>query len=80
MIPCPTGQYNDKYGGASEADCLLCDENFYNDAIGQSGCKPCGAFATSIEGAETCTCVGKFRTFSTTDSSCRCKPGYDYKN
>jgi hypothetical protein len=80
MVPCPEGQYNPAYGGSSPASCLLCDENSYNDQIGQEGCKPCGAFATSVEGASACSCIGKFRTFSTTDSSCRCQPGYDFKN
>lgn len=77
--PCPTGKYNEFSGKASEDDCLVCEVNTYNDLTGQTGCQPCGEFATSDSGAITCTCIGAFRTFGKTDSACRCQPRYVYR-
>eukprot|EP00347_Sterkiella_histriomuscorum_P024098 403332318 len=78
--PCPLGSYNANYGAESINQCLLCPENTFNDELGQSGCRACGAYANSIEGSSTCDCIGNFRSFSSADSSCRCKGGYDYIN
>jgi len=69
---CPEGAYLDRFGAAALADCRLCDADSYNDLTGQSGCRPCGAFAAADEGATECRCLGAFRVFSRVDSSCRC--------
>ena len=74
---CPEGAYLDRYGAAALTDCLLCDADSYNDLTGQSGCRPCGAYATADEGATACQCTGAFRVFSHVDASCRCSSGYD---
>lgn len=44
---CPAGTYNPSYGGRTIADCLLCEPNTFNSDIGQVGCRPCGAYASS---------------------------------
>jgi len=77
-VACPAGTYNDVLGAAEQTECLLCDAESYNDLEGESGCRPCGAYAAAAEGATSCTCLGAERVFSETDSSCRCKSGYDY--
>ena len=74
---CPEGTYIGVFGAAALTDCLLCDAGSYNPLSGQSGCRPCGAYATADEGATTCGCLGAFRVFSQVDSSCRCQSGYD---
>ncbi len=63
----------------SEDDCLVCQANTYNDLTGQTGCQPCGEFAYSLTGAQTCICYGAFRTFGKSDSSCRCEPRYVFR-
>lgn len=67
-------------GIGSELECRLCAEDTYNSWFGQTGCRPCGQFAYSQEGSDSCECYGKYRTFSEVDVSCRCRSGYDYKD
>lgn len=78
--PCPVGTYNPLKNQESEDRCLSCPMNTYNDKIGQVGCKPCGQFATSVQEAETCTCIGLGRLYSLADASCRCQSGFDFKD
>lgn len=77
--PCPVGKYNEFTGMKSEDDCLVCPANTYNDLTAQTGCQPCGEFAYSLTGAQTCTCYGAYRTFGKSDSSCRCIPRYVFR-
>ena len=60
--------------------CRLCPGGTYNALDGQTGCRPCGQFATSEEGSKKCECIGRFRTYSSEDASCRCLSGFDYKD
>jgi hypothetical protein len=77
--PCGVGYYNAFKGGKSEEDCIVCPENTYNDLTGQVGCQPCGEFAYSTSGSQTCTCYGDYRIFGKSDSSCRCLPRYVFR-
>ena len=77
-IYCPAGSYNPIEGSADSKACLLCEAGTYNPVEGQSSCLACGDSATSEIGAPICQCKGKNRAFLVTDSSCRCKPGYQY--
>ena len=73
--PCPRGTYRSETNGASSADCLNCPAGSYNRFTGQQECKECGPDATSLDGAFTCSCRGRFRAFQYSDTSCRCEPG-----
>eukprot|EP01022_Parablepharisma_sp_SALTPOND_P009167 TRINITY_DN1381_c0_g1_i1.p1 TRINITY_DN1381_c0_g1~~TRINITY_DN1381_c0_g1_i1.p1 ORF type:complete len:3672 (+),score=433.12 TRINITY_DN1381_c0_g1_i1:8055-19070(+) len=75
---CPVGTYNAFEGEYSATACMLCKANTFNPWEGQSACLPCGDSATSEQGWATCSCKGKNRAFLISDSSCRCKPGYQY--
>lgn len=77
-IRCPPGTYNDAFGAKSEDDCSLCQADTFQDLFGQIGCKPCGQFATSKEGSALCECIGKYRSYSAEDASCRCMSGFDF--
>jgi hypothetical protein len=77
--PCPAGKYNQFTGMKSEDDCLVCPVNTYNDLTAQTGCQPCGEYAYSLTGAQTCTCYGAYRSFGKSDSSCRCEPRFVYR-
>ena len=52
--PCPLGTFNKNKGKKSIEECLPCLEGYYNDLIGQSGCKKCGPTSYSSEGSVTC--------------------------
>lgn len=75
---CPPGTYNPEEGKESEAQCLLCKPDTFQDEWGKEGCKVCGQYADSPEGATVCDCIGKNRAYSVGDSTCRCKGGFDY--
>eukprot|EP00826_Nyctotherus_ovalis_P026103 TRINITY_DN2037_c0_g1_i12.p1 TRINITY_DN2037_c0_g1~~TRINITY_DN2037_c0_g1_i12.p1 ORF type:complete len:2031 (+),score=737.56 TRINITY_DN2037_c0_g1_i12:47-6094(+) len=75
---CPAGTYNPIAGSVTSKACLLCKVNTYNPVEGQPSCLACGDSASSEEGAAICQCKGKNRAFLVSDSSCRCKPGYQY--
>ncbi len=75
---CSAGTYNPNEGQSESKVCLLCKENTFSATSGQSACLPCGDSATADQGSSTCTCKGKNRAFLPSDSSCRCKPDYEY--
>jgi len=75
---CPKGTYNPLEGQFDSVSCLLCKTNTFAPAEGQGACLPCGDSATAEQGWATCSCKGKNRAFLITDSSCRCKPGYQF--
>ncbi len=75
---CPQGTYRKTTNGASVSDCVKCPSGSYNRFTGQSECKECGTDATSLEGAFTCSCKGRFRAFQYTDTSCRCEPKFRF--
>ena len=76
--PCAAGTYNPLTLMNSSASCLLCKKNTFNPSTGQPACFPCGDSAQSDPGASICNCLGQNRAFLITDSSCRCKPGYEF--
>ncbi|MDR3742451.1 MAG: SMC family ATPase [Terracidiphilus sp.] len=75
---CPAGTYNPTEGQSDSTACLLCEANTFSPEEGEEACLPCGDSATADKGSATCTCKGANRAFLITDSSCRCKPGYEY--
>ena len=77
-LECPPGTYNPLFGMGDRSQCRLCAAGSYNSLYGQTGCKPCGQFATSVEGSPSCECNGMYRSYSAIDASCRCLSGYDF--
>ena len=77
-IPCPAGSYNPYEGMGESINCILCQENTFSPDLGQTACLPCGESAYAEKGWSKCKCKGKNRAFLPGDSSCRCKPGYEY--
>lgn len=77
-IACPAGMYGKHKKATATSDCLECPINTYNDGAGASACKPCGSSSTATIGQSRCTCLGKFRSFQTSDGACRCLSGYMY--
>eukprot|EP01022_Parablepharisma_sp_SALTPOND_P016781 TRINITY_DN2541_c0_g1_i1.p1 TRINITY_DN2541_c0_g1~~TRINITY_DN2541_c0_g1_i1.p1 ORF type:complete len:3538 (+),score=416.51 TRINITY_DN2541_c0_g1_i1:4982-15595(+) len=77
-ILCPAGTYNPDEGSTSSVSCILCKPSTFGSLPGQEACLPCGDSATSEQGWTSCACKGKNRAFFPSDSSCRCKPGYEY--
>ena len=75
---CPIGSYQPLTGQTSNSSCLLCAENTYQYAEGQSTCYPCSSSSTSVIGSSSCTCIGKNRAFQPTDGYCICIPGYQF--
>ncbi|PIK33904.1 hypothetical protein BSL78_29274 [Apostichopus japonicus] len=78
--PCPVGQYGNLVKAVTADQCQLCPVNTFNDQTGQKACRPCGSSALSVEGQATCSCIGKYRSFQTTDGSCVCWSGYIFYN
>jgi hypothetical protein len=77
---CPIGRYAKYTGTAAEEDCLKCKVNWYQDQLGQAGCKKCGPTAYSDGGAVTCKCKGAHRTYIRSLGSCLCEKGYKPKD
>ena len=77
---CPIGYYGVQLRAESYDQCAKCGKDTYNNQEGQKACKPCGSSAiTDPElGAATCTCIGKYRSYQTSDGACRCQTGYCY--
>ena len=80
-LPCPAGTFNPAPRGASLADCLPCEANFYNRRVGQTTCLRCGSSSSTegLAGQATCTCLGGNRTMLS-DGSCICMPGHQFYN
>ncbi|CDW71824.1 gcc2 and gcc3 domain-containing protein [Stylonychia lemnae] len=79
-VACPIATYN-KYEGRDDiTDCLPCKAGYYNDIIGQSGCKQCGPSSSSAEGSSTCSCIGKNRRFAKSIGACLCESGFKPKD
>lgn len=78
--PCPVGTFNKHTGKGNITDCIPCIEGYYNDLIGQAGCKKCGPSSTSTPGSLTCTCIGRNRIFVKSIGSCLCENGYKPKD
>jgi hypothetical protein len=78
--PCPVGTFNKHKGKGSLSDCIPCVEDYYNDLIGQPGCKKCGPTSFSDPGSLTCSCIGKNRRFVKSLGSCLCENSYKPKD
>ncbi len=78
--PCPVGTFNKHKGKSDLTDCIPCVGGYYNDLIGQAGCKKCGPTSFSTEGALTCYCNGANRKFVKSIGSCLCENGYKPKD
>ena len=78
--PCPAGTYLPYMRAEAEPECLQCKAGAFNDLKGQEKCKPCGGFADSNRGSDTCECRGKFRFFQGSNGACLCETGYIYYN
>ena len=70
---CPIGRYAKYVGTENEEDCIKCKVDWYNDQIGQSGCKKCGPTAYAEGGASNCLCHGLHRTFIRSIGACLCE-------
>ena len=78
---CPVGTYNGLIYGKSIDNCNPCPLNEYNNKVGQSECKICGAQATQPNrGSTTCECNGNGRNFQPSDNQCPCAVGYETQN
>ena len=76
--PCPIMTYRAKKIGKNISDCLFCQENSYNDLIGQASCTKCGASAYSTIPAnvtnETYIAASpEVRTKIVEAAQCKCK-------
>lgn len=71
-----TGTYNELQGAISEAACIKCPLNSFNNETGQASCSPCGGSAVSRVDSLACECRGNNRVFMAFDAACRCRPGY----
>jgi len=79
-LPCPVSTFNKHKGITDVSDCYPCVEGYYNDLIGQAGCKKCGPTSYSSEGALMCDCTGKNRRFVKSIGSCLCENGFKPKD
>lgn len=73
---CRAGTYSKREGSTNKLKCLPCKLDYYNDLIGQGGCKKCGPTSTAYGGALTCQCNGANRDFIKSTGSCLCSIGY----
>ena len=78
--PCPARTFNKHKGKGDLTDCIPCVDGYYNDLMGQAGCKKCGPTSYSTEGALTCNCNGVNRRFVKSIGSCLCENGYKPKD
>ncbi|KJE98052.1 ephrin type-A receptor 4a [Capsaspora owczarzaki ATCC 30864] len=68
---CPAGSVQPSSAGSS---CTACLVNQYQNATGQTSCKPCPTFSTSSSGAARCTCdAGRYMVQDTCQA---CEPGF----
>ena len=77
---CPVGTYAKYLATTSKENCIKCKVGWYQDQLGQPGCKKCGPTSTSFGGATTCQCIGENRQFVKSIGACLCKQGYHPKN
>ncbi len=74
--PCGKGRYNQRLGSYNASNCTKCPENYFNNQTGQDTCYPCGGTSYSSDDQTFCQCKGRNRVFQSSDSACRCLPGY----
>ncbi|EDV25654.1 uncharacterized protein TRIADDRAFT_55968 [Trichoplax adhaerens] len=74
---CPIGTYGNFTKASNDTDCFPCQQNTFNNLLGQTACRPCGRSATALNtGSITCSCIGSFRSFQPTTGLCVCEDGY----
>jgi hypothetical protein len=69
---CPVGTHRLTKKGASVEDCSPCPKGSFNSREGQQSCSVCGRGAQSAPDFQSCTCVGRFRTWRESTRSCTC--------
>nr|CEL64355.1 TPA: GCC2 and GCC3 domain-containing protein [Neospora caninum Liverpool] len=78
-VPCPAGRFNAEEGAEdAQTGCLPCPAGTFSDALGATACSTCGGTSTSLEGQQTCECVGVGRTFQKEDGTCVCRNFYEF--
>jgi len=54
----------------------MCPDDTFGDAIALTECKSCGGSSNSLEGENTCQCIGLNRKYLREIESCVCIQGY----